>query len=218
MLNMKIYVVGSSKNKFLPLSNIRQKFLVDIIHNEDNIDNLNPWYCELTGLYYLWKHVDDDIVGLEHYRRYFINDKNEILTEQEINSILKKYDIIAYKFIGDNAIKLAKNKPNTLTLLLALIHEEDKNMASFFYQKFKENYMYQGNMFITKKEIINEYCEWLFNLLTKFDEIHKFKIPRIDGFMAEYIFGAWLEYKKLKIKDLKIVRYSKDLKRKESNV
>jgi len=215
---MKIYVVGSSKNKFLPLSNIRQKFLVDIIHNEDNIDNLNPWYCELTGLYYLWKHVDDDIVGLEHYRRYFINDKNEILTEQEINSILKKYDIIAYKFIGDNAIKLAKNKPNTLTLLLALIHEEDKNMASFFYQKFKENYMYQGNMFITKKEIINEYCEWLFNLLTKFDEIHKFKIPRIDGFMAEYIFGAWLEYKKLKIKDLKIVRYSKDLKRKESNV
>ena len=78
--------------------------------------------------------------------------------------------------------------------------------------------MYQGNMFITKKEIINEYCEWLFNLLIKFDEIHKFKIPRIDGFMAEYIFGAWLEYKKLKIKDLKIVRYSKDLKRKETNV
>lgn len=50
---MKIYVVGNSKNKFLSLDNIREKFLIDQKHEEENIDFLNPWYCELTGLYYL---------------------------------------------------------------------------------------------------------------------------------------------------------------------
>jgi hypothetical protein len=96
---MKIYVVGSSKNKFLPLDNIREKFLIDQKHEGDNIDFLNPWYCELTGLYYLWKHCDDDIVGLEHYRRYFVNNKNQLLSENEIRNILKDNDVIASYYI-----------------------------------------------------------------------------------------------------------------------
>ena len=90
---MKIYVVGSSKNKFLPLDNIREKFLIDQKHEGDNIDFLNPWYCELTGLYYLWKHVDDEIVGLEHYRTYFWKDGHPI-NETQIKEELKKGGVI----------------------------------------------------------------------------------------------------------------------------
>lgn len=101
---MKIYVVGSSENKFLPLDNIREKFLIDEKHEGDNIDFLNPWYCELTGLYYLWKHVDDDIVGLEHYRRYFVQN-NHIITKEEIETILKDHDIIMYKWQHDTAFQ-----------------------------------------------------------------------------------------------------------------
>ena len=93
---MKIYVVGSSKNRFLPLNNIREKFLIDKPHEGDNIDNLNPWYCELTGMYYMWKHEDEDIVGLEHYRRQFIG-KDGLLSEQEIRDILKDNDVIMYR-------------------------------------------------------------------------------------------------------------------------
>ena len=90
---MKIYVVGSSKSKFLPLDNIREKFLIDQKHEGDNIDFLNPWYCELTGLYYLWKHIDDDIIGLEHYSRYFVNDKANLLSESEIRNALTDCDV-----------------------------------------------------------------------------------------------------------------------------
>lgn len=68
---MKIYVVGSSKNKFFTLDNIREKFLIDEKHTDTNIDFLNPWYSELTGLYHLWKNDKDDVVGLEHYRTGF---------------------------------------------------------------------------------------------------------------------------------------------------
>jgi hypothetical protein len=47
----------------------------------DNISERNPYYSELTGLYWLYKNDSDcDITGLCHYRRYFINERNEVLS------------------------------------------------------------------------------------------------------------------------------------------
>ena len=37
----------------------------------DNISLKNSMYCELTGLYWAWKNLSCDYLGLVHYRRYF---------------------------------------------------------------------------------------------------------------------------------------------------
>lgn len=201
---MKIYVVGSSKNKFLPLNNIRQKFIIDVKHNEDNIDFLNPWYCELTGLYHLWKNVNDDIVGLEHYRRYFVNNKNKILSESEVKQLLNNCDVICKKYYYKSKLKgyglfNSNNWLGILNYYFKLIATENLEFSIYLKNKLKTNYLAQCNMFIGKKEIIDKYCEFLFSVLFKFNAKDFFNIKRIIGYLAEITFGAWLEFNNYKI-------------------
>jgi len=67
----------------------------------DNISRKNKNYCELTGLYWLWKNTSDEYVGLVHYRRYFyrrcfrfLRRSKKLLDERFIKKSLKKFDII----------------------------------------------------------------------------------------------------------------------------
>lgn len=199
---MKIYVVGSSKNKFLPLDNIREKFLIDQPHEGDNIDSLNPWYCELTGLYYLWKHVNDDVVGLEHYRRYFVNKKNKLLSEKEINEILKDNDVI----VCDKQLD-RKNRNIRFTLrqqLLERIKKHDLNFFLKYTDEFyrdcinfyldKSSYKCPYNMIICKKDVLDKWAEFIFHNLSvlvehkRFIDINK----RYTGFIAEFILYGFL--------------------------
>ena len=55
----------------------------------DSISNVNKYYCELTGIYHVWKNTSDPIVGICHYRRFFNfkSFKDKII---HIQNVIKK--------------------------------------------------------------------------------------------------------------------------------
>ena len=69
-----------------------------------------------------------------------------------------------------------------------------------------------GNMFIAKKEVVNEYCEFIFDLLFKYMEAEKYYgrcLPgRIMGYFTEFLLGAWIKYnnKKCSFHGLKMIK------------
>ena len=68
----------------------------------DNISNKNANYCELTGLYWMWKNVNDEFLGLAHYRRYFTHNSfsaspRYFYKVNELNSLLEKMILLFQK-------------------------------------------------------------------------------------------------------------------------
>lgn len=215
---MKIYVVGSSKNKFFPLNNIRQKFLIDKPHEGDNIDFLNSWFCELTGLYYLWKHETDDIVGLEHYRRSFVNNRNQPLSEQEIRDLLKDTDILCTRskdysrrfpvYMWARWHRKAVDFEKFMTFAKVYIGEDYYKCCR---EVYNSDHHFLCNMLICKKEIMDEYCKFIFDLTTKYFECEKSynRIPekRIIGYFTEFFLRAWCLYTHKRYKFIKMNCY-----------
>ena len=68
----------------------------------------------------------------------------------------------------------------------------------------KRRKFYICNMFIAKKELIDEYCEWLFNILSELDNRIDFSKrdnynARTPGFLGERLFNVWIEKNNFRI-------------------
>lgn len=185
----------------------------------DNIAQKNSNYCELTALYWMWKNTNYDNIGLVHYRRFFLQKCSNIfkyhyLKVESINSILEKYDIIVPKIykcketIYQNYSKHHYGEDlDSIRKIIDEYHHEYLN--DFDYVMYKQKKFYTRNMFIGKKKYIDEYCQWLFDILFKFESVVDFSSrndyqKRIFGFLSERMFNVWLYHNKLKIKEVRI--------------
>ena len=116
MKNVKIIIATHKKYQmpkdeiYLPVQVGKEgkEFLGYQIDNQgNNISSKNSYYCELTGLYWAWKNLDADYIGLSHYRRHFSVTKklpkdidrriDKVLKYDEVEKILEKTDIILPK-------------------------------------------------------------------------------------------------------------------------
>ena len=145
----------------------------------DNISQLNPYYVENTGLYWIWKNVKDaKYKGQTQYRRRF----TEIDETTDFDKLFSDYDIIcckpynfpenAKKFIPANTIEAGYGYSHCiddLKTLERIVKEVHPDYASDWdkYIKKGEN-LYYSNGFILPSEEYDKYCEFLFDLLERF--------------------------------------------------
>ena len=148
----------------------------------DNISTLNPYFCELTGVYWAWKNLDVDYIGLVHYRRFFTIKKtvfnssiqidDVILSQNDVSKLIEHYDVIVPSkrkyYIETLYSHYAHTFDHThLDLARESIAKNSPDYLAAFDTVMKQRSGYMFNMFIMKKTLLNEYCEWLFPILNE---------------------------------------------------
>lgn len=167
----------------------------------ENISGKNPNYCELTGLYWLWKNVDCDIIGICHYRRYFAKD-GQLLGKSYIEQTLEKYPIIIPNSacVKEGSVYgqyKKKHHVKDLEICREVIARKCPEYLRAFDFCMRTILVSVGNMWITRKDIYDRYCAWLFDILFEaekridmagYDDYQK----RVMGFLSERLFRVWL--------------------------
>ncbi|MDO4813703.1 MAG: DUF4422 domain-containing protein [Gemella sp.] len=239
MENIKI-LVAAHKEVELPKSDIYLPVQVGAEVNDikteyqkdnegDNISKENPYLCELTGLYWAWKNLDADYVGLVHYRRYLATSKHKFDPNKKLEDlIVNKEDLVS--LLGeDNIIVPTKRKyyieslyshyANTfdashLDKTRDILSEMHPDYVSSFDKVMKRNYGYMFNMFITNKKLADKYCEWLFPILFELqkrvsvEDLTPFE-ARLFGRVSERLFNVWLDKNNIKVTELPLYDHFK---------
>ena len=199
----------------------------------DNISIKNPHFCELTCHYWAWKNLKNvDIVGLNHYRRYFdftrkwpqfSADKHFIATKDflkqdyyfpDLEKLLHKYDIIlpiARHWRVSNTQQYSEyHIAKDWEMLRQIIKERSPQYIPAFEKTMDHSNISVGyNMFITHWEHFNDYSEWLFDILFEVER----RVPPIDdpiqsriyGYMSERLINVFCDHHHLRIKHIPLI-------------
>ena len=172
----------------------------------ENISLKNPYYCELTGVYWAWKNLYADYVGLVHYRRYFgkkggTAKKNrdiyaDILSDREIRELTDKYSVILPKKRHYYIETLYTHYAHThyaehLDLTRSIIERLSPEYLPAFDTTMRSRSGHMFNMFIMKKELFDQYCSWMFPILAELEK--QIDISQYDAFQAR-LFGRVSEF------------------------
>lgn len=181
----------------------------------DNISNKNANYCELTGLYWAWKNLPAEYIGLCHYRRYFTRSnprscskkKQVILTKAEWEELLNEHPIIVpdkrkYYIETNRSHYNHSHYAKDLDMTEKIIQEKYPQYSETFSKVMERTWAHMFNMFVMRRDYFDEYCNWLFDVLqelekrtdiTDYDAVE----ARIYGYISELLLDVWLETNQL---------------------
>lgn len=184
----------------------------------ENISYKNKNYCELTGVYWAWKNLDADYIGLAHYRRHFSikgskgSKTDRILNSKQAQKLLCRSDIVLPKprnyYIETNYSQYAHaHHAIDLDLTRQIIQEKYPEYISEFDASMKKTIGHRFNMFIMSKAKFDEYCTWLFDILFELEnrlDISSYNAndSRVFGFVSERLLDVWLGTNRYKYIDI----------------
>lgn len=216
LMNIKI-IIAAHKPYWMPTDDIYLPLHVGSIGKSSigfarddtgkNISEKNPKFCELTGLYWAWKNLSADYIGLAHYRRHFSikpskKSKESVLSREQLEPILHKADIILPKKRHYYIETIYSHYAHTfeashLDITREIISEKYPEYLENFDSIMKARSAHIFNMLIMKKDYLDQYCTWLFDILFELEKristenLSTFN-ARLFGRVSELLLDVWL--------------------------
>lgn len=222
-MNIKI-IIATHKQYFMPNDNVYFPLQVGKEINQpldysgddtgENISNKNHTFCELTAIYWAWKNnFQADYIGLAHYRRHFAKSRfgrklSRIATEHFYKKLLLKapcilptkrnyfiestYNQYAYAHHEEDLIQTRK-----------IISEKYPNFLDAWERVMQSTSGHRFNMFVMRKDIFNNYCEWVFDILFELEkrlDISSYSNydRRVFGFLSERLLDVYITKENIK--------------------
>lgn len=177
-----------------------------------NISKSNSTYCELTGIKWIWKKSQEDIVGLVHYRRFLASPLSPSshpypLSEHEIRNLLEAHDCIvaqkAFLHDGSKNCSVAKHyrihhSSTDLIKTRMVIDRYYPKYSDAFDKVMRSECLSPFNIIICKKQLFNAYARWLFGIERKLAQAidpltdRPPYQQRVFGFLAERLMNVYI--------------------------
>jgi len=176
----------------------------DGFHRDDEGENIsakNKSWCELTALYWAWKNLKADVVGLVHYRRHF-KGRGGIANGTELCAALDSaYAILPKKrnyFIettysqyvhAHHAVDLDETRK--------ILAERHPDCLAAFDSVMNSTNGHRFNMMVMKRPVFDDYCAWLFDVLSELErrlDVSSYSEydRRVFGFVAERLLDVYV--------------------------
>lgn len=183
----------------------------------ENISSKNANYCELTGLYWAWKNLQCEYLGLAHYRRHFTmlkgtNDRRDVLSLDQARDLLSDVDVLLpikrnYWIETNYQQYIHAHHVEDLDETRKILEERYPKYVKAYDESMKKTTGHRFNMFIMKKELADRYCEWLFDVLFELEKRldisgYSSNDQRVFGFVSERLLDVWLVTNNIQYKDV----------------
>lgn len=170
----------------------------------DNISEKNSRYCELTALYWAWKNLDADYIGLAHYRRYFAGSgERGVLTSEEAAQLVSKAPVVLPKKRHYVIETVGNHYAHTfddahLDTTRDSLRRLSPDVLPAFENHLSKRSAHIWNMAIMRRDILDDWCSWLFPVLGNaevgidFSDMSSFE-ERVVGRIAERLLDPWMK-------------------------
>lgn len=161
----------------------------------DNISYKNEQYCELTVLYWAWKNDRAEYIGISHYRRKFHLDMADLAAILSGNIDMA----VTVPVININTVKGQYRKDhgeNEWDIMAEAVQRLSPQYAEALEAVGNGSFYYAYNMFIAKREVLDDYCSWLFPILSycekKIGKKEDAYQNRYIGFLGERLLTVYI--------------------------
>ena len=176
---------GAARHPSLPITEYKD-------NTGKNISEKNCNYSELTVLYFAWKNSKASVIGLEHYRRFLSVTEADLmmLLDGKIDAILP-YPMIYTPDISAQRKRWIKDDD------WEAVRKALKELAPNYFKQLKkidaQEYYLNYNILVARREILDEYCSFLFPVLERVEELTggEKREDRYIKYIGEYLFTLY---------------------------